>query len=75
MNCYVLKDLIESLEYSISELKKYRYELKYYDNKYDQEVADEITKALKKNKFEKLKWFKKFNIRGELTWIVKKWMN
>lgn len=48
MNCYVLKDLIESIEYSISELKEYRNELKYSDDKYDQEVADEITKALKK---------------------------
>lgn len=48
MNSYVLKDLIESIEYSISELKEYRNELKYSDDKYDLEVADEITKALKK---------------------------
>lgn len=47
MNSYVLKDLIESIEYSISELKEYINELKDSDDKYDQEVADDITKALK----------------------------
>lgn len=48
MNSYILKDLIETIVYSISELKDYRNELKDSDDKYDLLVADEITKALKK---------------------------